>query len=62
MKIADMATQIEYARWLTYAAAWLKDQGRDFSKEAAMAKRFSFTVATATAPSSPSSASIVISA
>jgi butyryl-CoA dehydrogenase len=37
-KIADMATQIEYARWLTYAAAWLKDQGRDFAKEAAMAK------------------------
>jgi butyryl-CoA dehydrogenase len=38
MKIADMATRIEYARWLTYYAAWVKDSGRDFGKEAAMAK------------------------
>jgi alkylation response protein AidB-like acyl-CoA dehydrogenase len=37
-KIADMATRIEYSRWLTNYAAWVKDQGRDFSKEAAMAK------------------------
>lgn len=38
MKIADMATRIEYARWLTYYAAWVKDQGKNFTKEAAMAK------------------------
>lgn len=37
-KIAEMATRIEYSRWLTYYAAWVKDQGRDFSREAAMAK------------------------
>ena len=37
-KIAEMATRIEYSRWLTYHAAWVKDQGRDFSREAAMAK------------------------
>ena len=27
-KLADMATEIEAARLLTYKAAWLKDQGR----------------------------------
>ncbi|HEC22031.1 MAG TPA: acyl-CoA dehydrogenase [Chloroflexi bacterium] len=37
-KVADMAARIEAARWLTYHAAWLKDQGRNFTKEAAMAK------------------------
>lgn len=36
--LADMATEIEAARWLTYNAAWRKDQGLDFEKEAAMAK------------------------
>ena len=39
--IADMATQIEAARLLTYKAAYAKDQGTGrFSKEAAMAKLF----------------------
>lgn len=38
VKIADMATEIEAARLLTYKAAWLKDQGRDFSLTAAQAK------------------------
>lgn len=38
MKIAEMATRVEYARWLTYYAAWVKEQGRDYTKEAAMAK------------------------
>lgn len=38
IKIADMATRVEYARWLTYYAAWLKEQGREYTKEAAMAK------------------------
>jgi len=38
--IADMATGIEAARLLVYQAAWLKDQGRPFSKHAAIAKLF----------------------
>jgi len=38
--LADMATRIEAARWLTYHAAWRKDQGLEFEKEAAMAKVF----------------------
>jgi alkylation response protein AidB-like acyl-CoA dehydrogenase len=36
--LADMATEIEAARWLTYYAAWLKDQGLPYGKVAAMAK------------------------
>lgn len=39
-KLADMATELEAGRHLTYHAAWLKDRGRPFSKEAAMAKLF----------------------
>ncbi|RXT14851.1 acyl-CoA dehydrogenase [Ammoniphilus sp. CFH 90114] len=39
-KLADMAMQIELARTMVYKAAWLKDQGRKFTKEAAMAKLF----------------------
>ena len=39
--LADMATEIAAARWLTYNAAWRKDQGRDFETEAAMAKVYS---------------------
>ncbi len=38
--IADMATELEAARLLVYRAAWLKDQGQRFTKEAAMAKLF----------------------
>ena len=37
-KLADMATELEAARWLTYRAAYLRDAGRPFQKEAAMAK------------------------
>ena len=37
-KLADIATELEAARWLTYRAAFLRDQGRPFLKEAAMAK------------------------
>ncbi len=37
-KLADLATEIEAARLLTYKAAWLKDQGRSFSLTAAQAK------------------------
>ncbi|MCX6667674.1 MAG: acyl-CoA dehydrogenase [Euryarchaeota archaeon] len=38
--IADMATRIEAARYLVYNAAYKKDKGERFSKEAAMAKLF----------------------
>jgi alkylation response protein AidB-like acyl-CoA dehydrogenase len=37
-KLADLSTEIEAARLLTYKAAWLKDQGRNFSLTAAQAK------------------------
>jgi alkylation response protein AidB-like acyl-CoA dehydrogenase len=39
-KLADMATAAENARLLTYKAAWLYDRGRDYAKEAAMAKLY----------------------
>jgi alkylation response protein AidB-like acyl-CoA dehydrogenase len=39
-RLADMATEIEAGRALVYRAAWLKDQGRPFAREAAMAKLF----------------------
>lgn len=38
--LADMATQVEAARLLVYKAAWCKDNGLPYSKEAAMAKLF----------------------
>ncbi|MEA2284305.1 MAG: short-chain 2-methylacyl-CoA dehydrogenase [Solirubrobacteraceae bacterium] len=37
-KLADISTEIEAARLLTYKAAYLKDQGRPFSLTAAQAK------------------------
>jgi len=43
-KLADMATKVEAARWLLYRATWLKDQGKPFGKEAAMAKLFASEV------------------
>ena len=39
-KLADMAVEIEAGRLLTYKAAWLKDQGRPFAQEAAIAKLY----------------------
>jgi alkylation response protein AidB-like acyl-CoA dehydrogenase len=39
-RLADLATEVEAARHLTYHAAWLKGQGRPFSREAAMAKLY----------------------
>ena len=36
--IAEMATEIEAARLMVHRAAWLKEQGARFTKEAAMAK------------------------
>jgi alkylation response protein AidB-like acyl-CoA dehydrogenase len=38
VKIADAAMEIEAARTLVYKAGWLKDQGKDYSKLAAIAK------------------------
>ena len=40
-KLADMVTQISAARQLIYHAAWLKDQGKNVIKDAAIAKLFS---------------------
>jgi short-chain 2-methylacyl-CoA dehydrogenase len=37
-KLADMRATIDSARLLTYRAAWLKDQGRPYTTEAAVAK------------------------
>lgn len=37
-KLADIATELEAARWLTYRAAYLRDGGQPFLKEASMAK------------------------
>lgn len=39
-RVADMATAVDAARLLTYRAAWLRDQGRPFKKEAAIAKLY----------------------
>jgi alkylation response protein AidB-like acyl-CoA dehydrogenase len=44
-KLADMATSIEAVRLLVYKAAWLKDQGKDYSHASAMAKLFASQVA-----------------
>jgi len=44
-KLADMATEIELARTMLYKAAWVKDQGRPFNKEAAMAKLYATEMA-----------------
>ena len=39
-QLADMALEIEAGKHLLYHAAWLKQQGKPFKKEAAMAKLF----------------------
>lgn len=44
-KMADMAVNIDAARMLVYRAAWQKDQGMPFTKEASMAKLFSSEMA-----------------
>ncbi len=43
--IADAAVQIDAARLLTYRAAWLKDQGDFYNREAAVAKLFASEMA-----------------
>lgn len=44
-KLADMAMEIEMARNMVYKAAWLKDQGKPFTKESAYAKLFATEMA-----------------
>ena len=44
-KLADMAMKIELARNLLYKACWLKDSGKPFSKESAMAKLYCSEIA-----------------
>ncbi|SMO67817.1 acyl-CoA dehydrogenase [Melghirimyces algeriensis] len=39
-KLADLATEIEAARLLTYQAAWLESQGLPYGKASAMAKLY----------------------
>jgi len=39
-QLADMATKVDAARLLVYRAAFLRDQGRSFTKAAAMAKLY----------------------
>jgi butyryl-CoA dehydrogenase len=43
--LADMATEIAAARHLVYHATWLKERGRPFAKEAAMAKLYASELA-----------------
>ena len=43
--LADAATEIESARMMVYRAAWLKQEGRPYSKEAAMGKMFATEMA-----------------
>jgi short/branched chain acyl-CoA dehydrogenase len=38
--LADMAMEIDAGRLLTYRAAWLKDQGRPFARDAAIVKLY----------------------
>ncbi|MBL1213244.1 MAG: acyl-CoA dehydrogenase [Ignavibacteriae bacterium] len=44
-KLADMAVKVEAAKLLTLQAAALKDAGKEYLKEAAMAKLYSSTIA-----------------
>jgi butyryl-CoA dehydrogenase len=39
-KLADMAMEIELARNMVLKAAWLRDEGRSFGREASIAKVF----------------------
>lgn len=43
--LADAGTEIEAARMMIYRAAWLKQEGRPYSKEAAMGKMFATEMA-----------------
>ena len=43
--LAESATEIDAARWMTYHSAWLVDQGSDAMKEISMAKLFASEMA-----------------
>src|SRR5699024_5571758 len=45
-KLADIAMEVELARNMVYKAAWLKHQGKPFTKESAYAKLFETETAT----------------
>ena len=45
-KIADMATEVEAARLLTYKAAIMRDEGKDFKFAASLAKYYASEIAT----------------
>lgn len=44
-KLADLATHLQCARFLTYHSAYLKDKGKNTTKESAMAKLFTSELA-----------------
>ena len=44
-KMVNMAVEIDAARLLVHRAAWLKDQGKPYTKEASMAKLFASEMA-----------------
>ncbi len=44
-KLSNMAMEIELARTMIYKSAWIKDQGRPYNKEAAIAKLFATEMA-----------------
>ncbi len=44
-KLSNMAMEIELARTMIYKTAWLKDEGRTYNKEAAMAKLYATEMA-----------------
>ncbi|HSM72941.1 MAG TPA: acyl-CoA dehydrogenase family protein [Anaerolineales bacterium] len=43
--LADAATEIEVARTMLYKSAWVKEQGRNYNKEAAIAKLYATEMA-----------------
>lgn len=51
-KLADMATEVETARWLVYRAAWLADTEQPYGQAAAMAKLHASEVANRVASAS----------
>jgi alkylation response protein AidB-like acyl-CoA dehydrogenase len=51
-KLADDATRIEAARWLTYRAAYLRDRGTRTTKESSIAKLFASEIAVKAADNS----------
>lgn len=51
-RLADMATEVEAARWLVYRAAWLADSGAPYGSAAAMAKLYASEVANRVASAS----------